>query len=87
MISDWDSIYTSAAQAINAGLDLEMPHTPGKFPAELPAAIAGGEVSIATLDRAVERVLQTKVGGRPAGQLSARQSERTCAARRIAPWR
>ena len=61
VIADWGSIYTSAAQAINAGLDLEMPHTPGKFPAELPAAVAGGEVSTATLDRAVGRVLQTKV--------------------------
>jgi beta-glucosidase len=38
-----------------------MPHTPGKFPSELPAAVASGEVSIATLARAVERVLQTKV--------------------------
>ncbi len=61
VISDWDSIYTDAAQAINAGLDLEMPHTPGKYPAELPGAVASGEVTTATLDRAVERVLQTKV--------------------------
>ena len=60
VISDWDSIYTSAAETINAGLDLEMPHTPGKYPAELPDAIARGEVTIATLDRAVGHVLETK---------------------------
>ena len=60
VISDWDSIYISAAQAINAGLDLEMPHKPGKYPAELPDAIARGEVTVTTLDRAVERVLQAK---------------------------
>lgn len=61
VVSDWGSIYTNAAQAINAGLDVEMPHTPGKYPAELPDAIARGEVTVATLDRAVERVLWTKV--------------------------
>jgi len=60
VVSDWGSIYTSAAQAVNAGCDLEMPHLPGKYPEELPAAIASGEVTIATLDRAVGRVLQTK---------------------------
>ena len=61
VVSDWNSIYTNAAQALNAGLDLEMPHMPGKYPAELPGAVASGEVTTATLDRAVGRVLQTKV--------------------------
>jgi beta-glucosidase len=60
VVSDWDSIYTSAAEAIKAGLDLEMPYTPGKFCAELEGDIARGEVSIETLDRAVERILRTK---------------------------
>jgi len=60
VVSDWGSIYTSAAQAVNAGCDLEMPHTPGKYPEELPAAITSGEVTTATLDQAVRRVLQTK---------------------------
>ncbi len=42
VVSDWDSIYTSAAKAINAGLDLEMPHTPGKFCAELRVTLPAG---------------------------------------------
>ena len=61
VISDWGSIYTSAAQALDAGCDLEMPHTPGKYPAELPAAVASGEVTEDTLDTAVRRVLRTKL--------------------------
>jgi beta-glucosidase len=60
VISDWGSIYTSAAQALNAGCDLEMPHTSNKYPAELPGAVASGEVGTDTLDTAVRRVLRTK---------------------------
>jgi len=60
VVSDWDSIYTSAAEAINAGCDLEMPHDPGKYPKELPGAIISGTVSIETLDEAVRRVLRAK---------------------------
>ena len=60
VISDWGSIYTPAAEAINAGCDLEMPHTPGKYPGELPGAIISGTVSTETLDEAVRRVLRTK---------------------------
>jgi beta-glucosidase len=60
VMSDWGSIYTDAAQALNAGCDLEMPHTPGKYPAELPGAIASGEVSTDTLNTAIRRVLRTK---------------------------
>ncbi len=60
VVSDWGSVYTGAAQAVNAGCDLEMPHTPGKYPEELPAAITRGEVTTDTLDQAVRRVLQTK---------------------------
>lgn len=60
VVSDWGSIYTSAEEAINAGCDLEMPHTPGKYPSELPGAIISGTVSMEALDEAVRRVLRTK---------------------------
>ena len=60
VVSDWGSIYTHAAEAINAGCDLEMPHIPGLYPKQLPGAIASGEVTIDTLNEAVSRVLQTK---------------------------
>jgi beta-glucosidase len=60
VVSDWGSIYTSVTEAVNAGCDLEMPHLPGKYPQELPAAITNGEVTTATLEQAVRRVLQTK---------------------------
>jgi beta-glucosidase len=61
VISDWASVYTSAAEAINAGCDVEMPHIPGKYPQELSDAIASREVITETLDGAVKRVLQTKL--------------------------
>jgi len=61
VVSDWGSVYTSAAQALNAGLDLEMPHLPGKFPQELWEAVNTGAVSTATLDEAVRRVLRAKL--------------------------
>jgi beta-glucosidase len=61
VISDWGSIYTSATEAINAGCDLEMPHIPGKYPLELPDAIANGDVTTSTLNRAVRRVLRAKL--------------------------
>jgi beta-glucosidase len=61
VISDWGSIYTSAAEAINAGCDLEMPHTPGKYPQELPDAITSGDVTTDTLSAAVGRVMRTKL--------------------------
>lgn len=61
VISDWGSVYTSAADAINAGMDLEMPHLPGTFPQELMDSINNGAVSTETLDEAVHRVLRTKL--------------------------
>jgi len=61
VISDWDSIYTGAANAINAGCDLEMPgHTNNIYRGELPGALDDGTVSMDTLDNAVRRVLRTK---------------------------
>jgi beta-glucosidase len=61
VVSDWDSIYLSATQTINAGCDLEMPHVPGIFSTELPDAISNGEVTTDTLNEAVRRVLRTKL--------------------------
>ena len=61
VVSDWVSIYTDAAEAVNAGCDLEMPHRPGKYPSELPTDVISGMVSIETLDEAVRRVLRTKL--------------------------
>jgi beta-glucosidase len=60
VISDWNSI-RSAVEAINAGCDLEMPHIPGLYPKQLPGAIASGEVTTGTLNRAVRRVLRAKL--------------------------
>jgi beta-glucosidase len=76
VISDWGSIYNTAAEAINAGTDVEMPHIPGKYPRELPDAIANGEVTLETLNEAVRRVLRTKLaagmlGDNPLGKPSA----------------
>lgn len=61
VISDWGSIYTRAADAINAGCELEMPHNSGTYPQELPDAIENGEVTTDALDEAVRRVLRTKL--------------------------
>jgi len=61
VVSDWDSIYTEARDAINAGCDLEMPHIPGKYPSQLPGDIISETVSMETLDEAVRRVLRTKL--------------------------
>ena len=63
VISDWGSVYpevAGAAEALAAGCDVEMPHTPGVYPAELPEALASGAVTTDTLDRAVRRVLRAK---------------------------
>jgi len=61
VVSDWGSIYTSATVAIKAGCDLEMPHIPGIYPAELPDAVRNGEVSTDTLQEAARRILRTKL--------------------------
>jgi beta-glucosidase len=61
VISDWGSVYTEAPEALKAGCDLEMPHQPGKYRSELPEAVANGEVPLDSLDRAVRRVLRTKL--------------------------
>jgi beta-glucosidase len=59
VVSDWVSVYGSAAEAMVAGCDVEMPHL-GVYGPQLPDAIARGEVTMETLDRAVRRVLRAK---------------------------
>ena len=58
LMSDWDSTYDGVAAA-NAGLDLEMPS--GKFMnvKTLVAAVNEGNVSAATIDEKVTRILRT----------------------------
>jgi beta-glucosidase len=58
VMSDWDATYDGVAAA-NSGLDLEMPS--GKFMNRetLLAAIKGGQVSQASIDEKVRRILYT----------------------------
>ena len=57
VMSDWLSTY-SVAPAANAGLDLEMPTADQFTPEHLLPVLARGEVSQATLDDKVRRVLR-----------------------------
>jgi beta-glucosidase len=56
VISDWFGTQSTAASA-NAGLDLEMPGPVRHWGEKLSDAIEQGEVSLATLDQMVSRVL------------------------------
>ena len=60
IMSDWDSTYDGVAAA-NGGLDLEMPS--GKFMnrATLLPAVKSGQVSDATIDDKVRRILRTAI--------------------------
>jgi len=60
LMSDWTSTYDAVAAA-NAGLDLEMPS--GKFlnREKLLPAIRNGQVSIATIDDKVRRILRVAI--------------------------
>jgi len=60
IMSDWDATYDGVAAA-NGGLDLEMPS--GKFMnrATLMAAVKSGQVSEATIDDKVRRILRTAI--------------------------
>src|ERR1700683_2438038 len=59
-MSDWDSTYDGVAAA-NGGLDLEMPS--GKFMnrATLLPAVKSGQISEATIDDKVRRILRTAI--------------------------
>ena len=60
IMSDWDATYDGVAAA-NGGLDLEMPS--GKFMnrATLLPAVKSGQVSEATIDDKVRRILRTAI--------------------------
>ena len=57
VMSDWGGTY-STADALNHGLDLEMPGPPSKRGAKLLKAVADGQVAVAALDNAVARILR-----------------------------
>lgn len=56
VVSDWGAVY-DRAEALAAGLDLEMPHDPGRSDTALVAAVDAGELSVEVLALAAERVL------------------------------
>jgi beta-glucosidase len=60
VMSDWISTY-SAVESANAGLDLEMPEAQWLNEAHLLPAIERGEVSVATIDDKVRRLLRLAV--------------------------
>ena len=56
VMSDWGGTHSIAA--VNAGSDLEMPGPPRVFGSALLKAVQAGEISAATLDDAVRRMLR-----------------------------
>jgi len=58
VVSDWDAIWDSS-KAIKAGTDICMGSN--KYATDLPGMVANGTVTIADLDKAVKRVLRTKI--------------------------
>lgn len=60
IMSDWDATYDGVAAA-NAGLDLEMPLARFMNPRTLLPAIKAGQVSEATIDDKVRRILRTAI--------------------------
>ncbi|MGE5314780.1 MAG: glycoside hydrolase family 3 C-terminal domain-containing protein, partial [Acidobacteriota bacterium] len=58
VVSDWDSIFDSE-RAINAGCDICMGSD--KYKNDLPSLVSSGKVSMEVIDRAVRRVLRTKI--------------------------
>ena len=57
VVSDWGAVHDRVA-ALAAGLDVEMPPKLGVDDAAIVAAVRGGELDEALLDRAVTRVLE-----------------------------
>lgn len=60
LMSDWDATYDGVAAA-NAGLDLEMPSARFMTHETLAAALARGDVSVATIDDKIRRLLRLAV--------------------------
>jgi beta-glucosidase len=60
VMSDWDATYDGVAAA-NAGLDIEMPSAKFMNRATLLPAIKSGQVSQATIDDKVRRILRTAI--------------------------
>ncbi len=60
VMSDWDATYDGVAAA-NAGLDLEMPAGTFMNRGTLLPAIKAGQVSVATVDDKVRRILRTAI--------------------------
>ncbi|MHA6531303.1 glycoside hydrolase family 3 C-terminal domain-containing protein [Paenibacillus sp. BAC0078] len=56
VVSDWGAV-NERVKALQAGLELEMPSSGGIGDAKIVAAVNSGELSMETLDLAVERVL------------------------------
>ncbi|MFD7922649.1 glycoside hydrolase family 3 C-terminal domain-containing protein [Streptomyces sp. NPDC059740] len=63
VLSDWGAVADRVA-ALRAGLDLQMPGVGPRPDEEVAAAVAGGQLDEATLDRAVERL--ARLARRPA---------------------
>src|SRR5205814_10117000 len=60
VMSDWDATYDGVAAA-NAGLDVEMPSAKFMNRATLLPALKAGQVSQATIDDKVRRILRTAI--------------------------
>jgi len=58
VVSDWDAIWDSQ-KALKAGTDICMGS--GKYATDLPGMVASGAITTADLDKAVKRVLRTKI--------------------------
>lgn len=56
VVSDWGAV-NERVKALQAGLELEMPSSGGIGDAKIVAAVNSGELSMETLDQAVERML------------------------------
>lgn len=56
VVSDWGAV-NERVKALQAGLELEMPSSGGIGDAKIVAAVNSGELSMETLDKAVERLL------------------------------
>lgn len=57
VVSDWGATHTTA-EAVNAGMDLEMPGPPKHFGDKLKAAVAEGKVSTAQIDDNARRMVR-----------------------------